>query len=59
MTYTRRYMCPIQGCRHRCLTPDTLFVHIAGHHLKNDIVAALIRLWCGPGEPKGPASIPG
>jgi len=38
--------CPVKGCRQRCRTSDTLFVHLAQDHLKSDIVAALVRKVC-------------
>jgi len=42
--------CPVRGCRQRCKSPDTLFVHLAADHLKNDVVAALVRRVAGDEE---------
>jgi len=38
--------CPVEGCRQRCRSPDTLFVHLATAHLKNEVVAVLVRKVC-------------
>lgn len=35
--------CPVEGCRQSCRSPDTLFVHLAQDHRKNEVIAALIR----------------
>lgn len=34
--------CPVEGCRQRCRSPDTLFTHLFKDHEKTEIISALV-----------------